>query len=63
MLNLPQNITLLQSIRGLKGLEVAIVQAFVSMTNRLSINTNLPELEEPFQKADSCEELGALGTD
>jgi len=58
------NITLLQSIRELQRLELALVRAFAMMaTTAGNIQEFVPELKEPFEKADSCTELEALGTD
>lgn len=61
---LPENPTLLQSIRGLDELEAAFFATFIYVTGAEgAIRQELPELREPFDKAKSCKELDALGTD
>lgn len=60
---LPEEVTLLESTRALNHLEVALVSAFFSMTTYRIIPMKVPELEEPFEKADSCKELDTLGTE
>jgi len=64
MRRLPLNITLLQSIRELQRLELGLTRAFSFMAGVPSlILVSVPELKQPFEKAASCTELEALGTD
>jgi hypothetical protein len=60
---LPKSITLVQSIRSLDRLELALFNAYAEMTNYDLIGVRIPELKEPFEKADSCRELDALRAD
>jgi hypothetical protein len=61
---LPENITLLQSIRSLDRLEFWLLDAFGLMRDaHRTIMTQVPELKEPFEKADACKELAALAID
>jgi len=62
--DLPEDVSLLQSIRGLQRLELAFLDAFGLMTTADGvIKSEIPELREPFEKADSCKELDALKAD
>jgi len=58
-----RNPTLLQTIHALSDLEGALVLALVGASIEYRITTYVPELREPFEKADSCKELDALGSD
>ena len=58
---LPKSITLLQSIRSLDRLELALFNAYAEMTRYDFIGVRIPELKEPFEKADSCKELDRTG--
>jgi len=57
----PLNITLLRDIRELQRLELTLVQVVFEMTGLPGIPVS--ELTKEFEKADSCVELSALGTD
>lgn len=59
---LPLGITLLQSILGLEQLEHALLLTFAEMTAAGAIAAQADMLEH-FEKADSCEELEAVGAD
>jgi hypothetical protein len=57
---LPQSLTLLQSIRGLDRLGVALARAHGEMISYDGIGLQNPAFKEPFEKADSCSELEGL---
>lgn len=64
VLRLPEEVTLVQSIRGLLRLELLLGVAFSDMTSGPDlVAREIPELKEPFEKADSCRSLEELETE
>jgi hypothetical protein len=60
---LPANPTRQQSARALSELEQALGEAYVLMISvKAAIKQVLPELIEPYEKAQSCQELDELET-
>lgn len=56
------NISLVQSIRELARLELALVNTLTTMTTiPSSIRTAMPTLRDEFETAESCKELEAVG--
>lgn len=59
---LPQNLTLLQSIRALNNLETALAEVIGFMvSSKGGVVQQVPELGDAFGDADSCEALDNLG--
>jgi hypothetical protein len=64
VLALPRNLSLFQSTRALDRLELVLAEASLEMIAIDGpIMQEVPELKEPFAKADSCKELDGLGSE
>jgi len=60
---LPESITLVQSIRGLDRLQLALSSAFSELKGYDIVKVEVPELKRSFETADSCKKLDGLATD
>jgi hypothetical protein len=64
VLRLPEDVTLVQGIRGLENLELLLAVALSDMTGAPGlIAREIPELKGPFETADSCKSLEELETE